>query len=199
MKVAPFIAILLAASSAHAAPFGPTAELGIVSTPELDKGSFNLRSMSGPLAQVGFQVGDWWNSQFMFQFTNVTGRVDFPGSPLTARDHVQTLLGGYQLTFDVFGKQGAHGFTPFIGGGLLFGTAHVDVQSSSTDPLVEAQLESSGAKSQNRDGLMLELHAVAGLRYHLGDALGIHGELGYSTYGGFFGTWEPKLGLDYVF
>jgi len=198
LRAAPILALLLA-GSAHATTFGPTASVGVLATPTMDNGSFTLDSMTGPMAQVGFQVGDWWNSQFMFQFANATGNIDFANTPLQGRSRVQTLMGGYQLTFDIFGKQGMHGFTPFLGAGILIGTAHVEVDASSSDPMVQEQLIESGATKQNRDGPILELHALAGVRYRIFDGFAVRGELGYSTYGGFFGTWQPKLGAEYAF
>ncbi|MBS2028455.1 MAG: hypothetical protein JST54_11160 [Deltaproteobacteria bacterium] len=198
LRAAPFLVLLLA-GSAHATPFGPTASVGLLATPAVGNGNFTIDSMTGPMAQVGIQVGDWWNSQFMLQFTNATGNIDFNGLPMQGRSRVQTIMGGYQLTFDVFGKQGLHGFTPFLGGGLLIGTAHVEVDASSQDALVQQQIVSSGVSQQNRDGPILELHALAGLRYRVFQGFAVRGELGYSTFGGFFGTWQPKLGAEYTF
>jgi len=201
MKFAASLALtLLIASTAQAMPFGPTADVGVVLTPTMNERDFSLRSMVGPVVQVGFQLGDWWNSEFMFQFTHVSGNVDFAGDPtLHARDSVQTVMGGYQLTLDIFGKKGMSGFTPFVGAGVLVGLAQVKVSASSDDPAVQAQILASGAQAKDHKGAILELHGTVGLRYRLLRALGIRAELGVSTYGGFFGTLQPKVGVDYVF
>jgi hypothetical protein len=191
--------LLCTASTAHAIPFGPTAAVGGVVTPTKEYSDFTLRPMTGPVVQLGFEVGDWFNSQFMVQYTSVNGAVDFKTSRLQGTDHVDTLLGGYELRLDIFGKAGKAGFTPFLGAGFLLGHAHVEVASASNDPAVQAELIRTGAADQSRDGILLELHALIGLRYRIHDGLGVRAELTDSTYGGFFGTLEPKLGIDYSF
>ena len=190
---------LLYAPVAGAVPFGPTASVGLCSTPEIDRGAFTLKPMTGPVAQLGIAVGGWANSEFMLQFNSAAGDVSFPGQPLQASDRVRMILAGYQFTLDIFGKQGLHGFTPYVGGGLLFGMAHVEVQSSRADPSLQQALESSGAQAQQRDGPVLELHAVVGLRYRIVDGFAVRAELGDSTNGGFFGTLQPKLRAEYTF
>ena len=198
LRALPVFALLLA-GTAHATPFGPTASVGMLATPAIGNGSFTLDSMTGPVAQVGLQVGDWWNSQFMLQFTNASGTIDFNGLPMQGRSRVQTVMGGYQLTLDIFGKDGLHGFTPFVGGGILIGAATVGVDASSQDANVQQQIVSSGVAQQSRNGPILELHGLAGLRYRVFQGFAVRGEVGYSTYGGFFGTWQPKLGAEYAF
>jgi hypothetical protein len=196
----PLLGLLLAAP-ASALPLGPAAAVGVVLTPTQTSsgGQFAIRPMVGPVAQAGFQLGDWLNSQFLVQFSSVSGEVQYNGLPLDGSAHVRTLGFGYQLTLDLFGKEGLAGFSPYFGGGLLIGSAHVEVDASSSDPGIEQQLRAQSLDQQQRDAILLELHAVVGVRYRVMGGLGVRAEVGLSTYGGFLGTWEPKLGVEYAF
>jgi hypothetical protein len=176
---------------AQAIPSGPVLLGGWVLAPErteLSNGeTVDMGPLSGPTFQVGYEIGDRFNNQFSFQFSRASGPAAVEGQSVTANVAIQTLGGGYQLTLDILRKEGYHGFTPYLGGGFFLGVGDVEVHAS------------SGGFSAVATGsaIFLELHAVAGVRYTLPMGLGFRAEVLYSTYGGFFGTWMPQIGVAY--
>lgn len=192
----------LAAAPALAFPSGPVASFGYVVTPQISTAvtggsginSIQVGSLTGPTLQVGYEVGNYLNNQFMFQFTSASGPISGQGggTTLTGTASLQMFAGAYQFTWDILGKAGYYGFTPYFGAGLALGAFNLTepLQSSSGGMTFSSTGEANGKP-------YLELHATAGVRYTFSNGLGVRGDVMYSTFGGFLGTFIPSLWLTY--
>ena len=188
-RCAPFAVLLLALvapAAARALPVGPTLLGGGVVTFERDYQSegqtVHFGQFAGPTARLGFELGDFWTSEFSVQFTRSEGAATASGT--RARASMLTVAGGYQLTLDILKKKSVA--SPYVGAGLLVGEAIVSVDAASLGAGV----------SERAEVLYLELHAVAGVRVNLPYGLAARAELTASTYGGFFGL-LPSAGVAY--
>src|SRR5579863_6276965 len=127
MKDLVFIAAALAAAPAFAFPSGLVGSFGYVVTPQVSTAvtggsgvsSIQVGSLTGPTFQLGYEVGNYLNNQFTFQFTSASGPISGQGSgtTLTGTASLQMFAGAYQFTWDILGKAGYYGFTPYIGAG----------------------------------------------------------------------------------
>jgi len=189
---------LLASAPAHALTWGPTAAAGVVITPAQPRDEVTIQPLIGPVAQVGLQTGRVTTNQIMLQVSYAGGGVDYDTQPLDGHVSLRTLALGDELRWDIFGKKGKAHLSPQLGFGFLAGTVHVEASASSDDEDVQSALEVQNLTDQSTDSFYLEFHAMAGLRYRVSKNLGVHVETGLSTYGGFLGTWMPKIGVDYL-
>src|SRR5450755_2689608 len=101
----------LGSAVAQAQPVSLVALGGAVFTPStvlsLHKHQATIDPMTGPTFQAGFEVGYYFNNQFTFIYSHLTGiatPVEMPTVPANIDGEV--LAGGYQLTIDVLGKDG---------------------------------------------------------------------------------------------
>lgn len=177
-------ASLLVPGLAFARAKGPSIVGGILLTPEKTENGITFDRLFGPTTRVGWEIGDFLNSEFSFLYTHGFGTAS-EGSAV-ADVAVRTYTVGYRLTLDLFRKRG---FTPFFGAGLNLGVTNVEAEARSHGATVNAA----------RSGMLLEFHAVAGARYTTESGLGFRAEGAYSTYGGFWGTWMPSIGVFYSF
>ncbi|MGI5864115.1 MAG: hypothetical protein ACOX6T_18965 [Myxococcales bacterium] len=166
------------------APKAPQSSAESCSRPRRPKTAFTFDRLFGPTTRVGWEIGDFLNSEFSFLYTHAFGTAS-EGSAV-ADVAVSTYTVGYRLTLDLFRKRG---FTPFFGAGLNLGLTNVEAEARSHGATVNAA----------RSGMLLEFHAVAGARYTTKSGLGFRAEGAYSTYGGFWGTWMPSIGVFYSF
>jgi len=183
MKTTRQWAVLLAlGASAAAWGMGPVVGGGAVYTMvETANGTVTFSHLVGPSARVGFELGDRFNNEFSFQWSQASGTGTQSG--LTLPIQVRTLAGRYTFTVDFLTKKGLAalpGFTPFLGVGLAAGTVHIQVDT------VE------------KDAFYLEFHAVVGARYTFANGLGLRAEVALSTYGG-FSALQPTLAVSYRF
>ena len=176
-------AALLFPAHASARAKGVSVVGGILLTPEKTENGVRFDRLFGPTTRIGFELGDFFNSEFSLQYSHAFG--DATDGFSTAEVRVSTYAVGYRLTLDLFRKSG---FTPYFGAGLNIGAVNVEAESKS----------SGSSLSASRSGGLLELHAVAGARYTTAFGLGFRAEGAYSTYGGFFGTWMPSVGVFYT-
>ncbi|MGC4116275.1 MAG: outer membrane beta-barrel protein [Myxococcales bacterium] len=189
-RCAPLAALLLALvfapTAAHALPVGPTLLGGAVITFERDYQSggdaVHFGKFVGPTARLGFELGDFWTSEFNVQFTRSEGTATASGTRANAS--ILTIAGGYQLTLDILKKQSV--VSPYIGAGLLLGEAIISVDAASLGTRV----------AESATVFYLEFHAVVGVRVNLPHGLGVRAELMASTYGGFYGL-LPSVGVAY--
>lgn len=179
------LAVLLPAA-AQAVPVGPTVLGGAVITFERDYQSgsdvVHFGAFLGPTARIGFEVGDFWTSEFSVQVTRAAGTATNRG--VVANASILTLAGGYQLTLDLLKKKSP--VSPYFGVGVLAGDAIIDVDAS-----LQGQTASASGSV-----FYLEFHAVVGLRVNLPGGFGLRGEVVASTYGG-FNALMPSLGVAY--
>lgn len=186
-----FISLALIASSATAQAMPPSdvfilggSVLGAETTSS--DGDMTIGPVYGPHVQVGIEIGDRWTSQFSFVFSHARGSAKDRTHPnLDFTTTVTQYAGGYQLAFDVLGKDAR--LSPYFGAGIYAGTADISVVGS------------DGVRTAGEDGsvFMLEAHLVGGLRYNIGNGFGLRAEVMYSTYGGFLGTWIPMVGATW--
>ena len=185
---APLAALLfvLAPAAARAVPVGPTLLGGAVITFKSDYVANGQRvhfgHFLGPTARLGFELGDFWTSEFSAQFTRSQGTAST--STASADASILTIAGGYQLTLDILKKHSV--VSPYLGVGVFAGEAILSMDVASLD--VQASTTAST--------FYLEFHAVAGVRANLAHGLGLRGEVVASTYGGFFAL-MPNLGVAY--
>ena len=180
------LVLVLAPAAAQAIPVGPTLLGGAVITLEHDAQSdgqvIHFGRFLGPTARFGFEVGDFWTSEFSVQFTRSEGVVS--SSLASTRASLLTLAGGYQLTLDLLKKKSP--VSPYLGVGVLAGDAMMVMDTTA--------LGMSSAQQANV--FYLEFHAVVGLRVNLPFGLGLRAEVAASTYGGFYGL-MPSVGAAY--
>lgn len=150
-----------------------------------DGSTTTVGPLSGPHVQLGYEVGDRFNHQFGFVYSQVSGGASVSGNPTTGLATIATMALGYQLTYDFLGKDA--GLTPYLGGGLWAGKANIHAAATS----------GNSTSVQNGSVTTLELHLVGGARYLLPNGVGFRAELAYSTYGGFLGTLIPQVGVTY--
>ena len=189
---------LLIAAPAHALTWGPTFAAGAVISPPQARDSVTIQRQLGPVAQIGLETGRVATNQIMVQLSATGGGIDYGAQPLDGHVGLRTLALGDELHWDFFGKKGWNNLSPQLGFGFLAGTVHLDAQASSDDEGIQSELEVHGLADQSTDSFYLEFHAMAGLRYRVNPNLGVHAEAAISTYGGFLGTWMPKIGVDYL-
>lgn len=191
---------LLVSAPAHALTWGPTGAAGVFITPGRTTDDVTIQPMFGPVVQLGLETGRVTTNQIMVQFTTAVsgGGVDYDGLPLEGQVSLRTLALGDELHWDIFGKKGKAHLSPQLGFGFLAGNAHVDANVSSTDEAIQNELVTQKLDDKSLDTFYLEFHAMAGLRYRVNKNLGVHVETGLSTYGGYLGTWMPKIGVDYL-
>ncbi|HCF59128.1 MAG TPA: hypothetical protein DFS52_14190 [Myxococcales bacterium] len=178
-------ASLFVPGAAFARAKGPSVVGGILLTPEKTEDGITFDALFGPTTRIGWEIGDFLNSEFSFQYTHAFGTARDGGA--VADISLDTYAVGYRLTLDLFRKRG---FTPFFGAGLNVGLASAEAAEARAGGLAVDAL---------RSGVLLELHAVAGARYTTESGLGFRAEGAYSTYGRFFGTWMPSIGVFYSF
>ncbi len=188
--IALVLALLSIPGAAAALTSGPTLMGGFVRSPQKIQSSggdtVTINPMAGPSLRVGYELGTYVNHELSFQFTQVGGTAYSAAYPaIPAELTLKTLALGYRLTWDILGKSG---FSPYLGGGLALGTVPLEVKAT------------SGAFTAMKSGsaTLLELSLVAGARYTLPFGLNLRAELAVSTYGGFFGTLLPAVGVGYT-
>jgi hypothetical protein len=194
---------ILWSTAVWAFPSGPVVSVGFVVTPQISTAvsggngptAVTVGPLTGPNFQLGYEIGNYVNNQFTLQYTSASGPIAGSGNGVTldGSASLQMFSVAYQLTWDILGKQGWHGLTPYVGGGLAGGVFNL------TEPL---QATSGGmtftSTGQAQGKPYLELHATAGARYTLSNGWGFRADLMYSTFGGFLGTFIPSVWVTYA-
>jgi hypothetical protein len=180
--------VCLASAVAQAQPVSIVALGGLTLTPTTTFSNNShhptVAAMAGPAFQAGFEVGNYFNNQFTFVYTNLSGTATYDNPAGTADVGGEVFAGGYQLTIDVLGKDD---FSPYFGGGGAVGS--VNIYYSGTNHGVTVL--------KNEQDLFAELHLVGGLRYTAPFGLGLRAEVSFSAFGPFIGTWVPEFGLTW--
>jgi hypothetical protein len=176
--------MVLGSTGAQAHAWGQFSLVGatITSPMRLDGQRVPFNGFRGPTLELGYEFGERVNQQLSFFLAYVEGRGLAAGHPIMLRQDV--LAGGYHLTFDVWGKKG---FSPYLGGGILFGMSRLLVETQKPYPT-----------HLSETGRYLDLRAVVGLRYTWESGIGMRAQVAYGTGNGFPG-WQPSLGVALQF